>query len=56
MNAIEAFKLDQFSPEAIRQGLSEAQRVASSGSAEEKAEAEIQVEVFTALQAAISQN
>ena len=57
VNAVEAYTLDQFSPEAVRQGLSEAQRVAGgSGSPEEKAEAEIKVEVFTALQSALSHN
>ncbi|KAI3613426.1 hypothetical protein CBS9595_004259 [Malassezia furfur] len=57
VNAVEAYSLDAFSPEAVRQGLAEAQRVAGgSGSAEEKAAAEIEVEVYTALQAALSQN
>lgn len=38
----------------MRQGLADAQRVASgNGSAEEKAEAEIAVEVFTAIQGAL---
>ncbi|WFD36484.1 delta subunit of the central stalk of mitochondrial F1F0 ATP synthase, atp16 [Malassezia cuniculi] len=54
VNAVEAFKLDQFSPEAVRQGLADAQRVASgNGSAEEKAEAEIAIEVYTAIQNAL---
>ncbi|WFD18595.1 delta subunit of the central stalk of mitochondrial F1F0 ATP synthase, atp16 [Malassezia caprae] len=53
INAIEAYTVDKFSPE----GLADAQRVASgNGSAEEKAAAEIEVEVFTALQHALSQN
>lgn len=57
VNAVEAYSLDQFSPEAVRNGLSEAQRIAGgSGSPEEKAEAEVKVEVFTALQAALSHN
>ncbi|CCU99815.1 unnamed protein product [Malassezia sympodialis ATCC 42132] len=57
INAIEAYTVDKFSPEAVRQGLADAQRVASgNGSAEEKAAAEIEVEVFTALQHALSQN
>lgn len=57
MNAVEAYSLDAFSPETVRQGLAEAQRVAGgSGSPEEKAAAEIEVEVYTALQAALSQN
>ncbi|CEH14477.1 probable atp synthase delta chain mitochondrial [Ceraceosorus bombacis] len=55
INAIEAYELDQFSPENLRNALSEAQRVASgSGSPEAKAEAEIEVETLTALQAALS--
>ncbi|KDN41412.1 putative ATP synthase delta chain precursor, mitochondrial [Tilletiaria anomala UBC 951] len=54
VNAIEAFPLEDFSPDAVRSALSEAQRVASgSGSPEQKAEAEIEVEVYTALQAAL---
>lgn len=57
VNAVEAFTLDSFSPDAVRQGLAEAQRVASgSGSPEEKAEAEIEVEVYSAIQSALSQN
>lgn len=57
VNAVEAFTLDSFSPDAVRQGLTEAQRVASgSGSPEEKAEAEIEVEVYSAIQSALSQN
>ncbi|KAK0551466.1 delta subunit of the central stalk of mitochondrial F1F0 ATP synthase, atp16 [Tilletia horrida] len=54
INAIEAFPLESFSPEAVRNALTEAQRNASSGSDEAaKAEAEIEVEVYTALQAAL---
>lgn len=57
VNAIEAYPLDQFSAEAVRSALSEAQRVASSGSsAEAKAEAEIEIEVYTALQAALGRS
>ncbi|WFD44875.1 delta subunit of the central stalk of mitochondrial F1F0 ATP synthase, atp16 [Malassezia psittaci] len=57
LNAVEAYSMDAFSPEAVKQGLADAQRVVSgSGSAEEKAAAEIEVEVFTAIQAALSQN
>lgn len=42
--------------QAVRQGLSDAERVLSgNGSDEEKAAAEIEVEVFTALQSALSQ-
>ncbi|KAK4054614.1 delta subunit of the central stalk of mitochondrial F1F0 ATP synthase, atp16 [Microbotryomycetes sp. JL221] len=54
VNAVEAYPLDSFSPEAIRSGLAEAQRVASgNGDATEKAEAQIEVEVYEALQAAL---
>jgi len=42
--------------QAVRQGLSDAERVLSgNGTDEEKAAAEIEVEVFTALQSALSQ-
>ncbi|KDE03942.1 ATP synthase subunit delta [Microbotryum lychnidis-dioicae p1A1 Lamole] len=54
VNAVEAYPLDAFSPEAIRSALSEAQRVASgSGDAAEKAEAQVEVEVYEALQTAL---
>ncbi|GAA6002900.1 F1F0 ATP synthase subunit delta [Rhodotorula paludigena] len=54
VNAVEAYPLDAFSPEAIRSGLAEAQRVAAgSGTEEEKAEAQIEVSVYEALQAAL---
>ncbi|EST06298.1 ATPase, F1 complex, delta/epsilon subunit, N-terminal [Kalmanozyma brasiliensis GHG001] len=57
VNAIEAYPLEEFSAEAVRSALSEAQRVASSGSsAEAKAEAEIEIEVYTALQAALGRS
>ncbi|ETS61049.1 hypothetical protein PaG_04987 [Moesziomyces aphidis] len=57
VNAIEAYPLDNFSTEAVRSALSEAQRVASSSSsAEAKAEAEIEIEVYTALQAALGRS
>ncbi|CBQ70506.1 probable ATP synthase delta chain precursor, mitochondrial [Sporisorium reilianum SRZ2] len=57
VNAIEAYPLENFSAEAVRSALSEAQRVASSGSsAEAKAEAEIEIEVYTALQAALGRS
>ncbi|WFD32107.1 delta subunit of the central stalk of mitochondrial F1F0 ATP synthase, atp16 [Malassezia sp. CBS 17886] len=55
INAVEGFTLDSFSPEAVRQGLAEAQRHAGSSSGVEKVEAEIAVDVFTALQAALAQ-
>ncbi|PWN22294.1 putative ATP synthase delta chain precursor, mitochondrial [Microstroma glucosiphilum] len=55
INAIEAYPLEDFSQEAIRSALSEAQRTAGgSGSPEQKAEAEIEVEVLQALQSAVS--
>ncbi|KAM0749052.1 ATP synthase subunit delta, mitochondrial [Meredithblackwellia eburnea MCA 4105] len=54
INAVEAYPLDAFSPEAIRSGLAEAQRVAAgSGDEATKAEAAVEVEVLEALQAAI---
>ncbi|SJX61180.1 probable ATP synthase delta chain precursor, mitochondrial [Sporisorium reilianum f. sp. reilianum] len=57
VNAIEAYPLENFSAEAVRSALSEAQRVASSGSsASAKAEAEIEIEVYTALQAALGRS
>ncbi|GAA5820666.1 hypothetical protein JCM3770_004957 [Rhodotorula araucariae] len=54
VNAVEAYPLDAFSPEAIRHGLAEAQRVANgSGTEEEKAEALVEVQVYEALQNAL---
>ncbi|SCV70141.1 BQ2448_1535 [Microbotryum intermedium] len=54
VNAVEAYPLDAFSPETIRSALSEAQRVAfGSGDAVEKAEAQVEVEVYEALQTAL---
>ena len=51
INAVEAYSLEDFSPEAVRSNLAEAQRVASgSGSEEEVAEARIELEVYEALQ------
>ncbi|KAG0040485.1 delta subunit of the central stalk of mitochondrial F1F0 ATP synthase, atp16 [Podila clonocystis] len=55
INAIEAFPVDEFSAEAVRTGLAEAQRLATTGATEEeKLAAKIEVEVFEALQAAIN--
>ncbi|CAO1613179.1 unnamed protein product [Parajaminaea phylloscopi] len=55
VNAIEAYPVEDFSSEAVRSALSEAQRAASgSGSPQQKAEAEIEVEVLTAIQSALS--
>jgi len=51
INAVEAYSLEDFAPEAIRSGLAEAQRVANGGGSEEEvAEAKIEVEVYEALQ------
>lgn len=51
INAVEAYSLDDFSAEAVRSNLAEAQRVAGgSGSEEEVAEARIELEVYEALQ------
>ncbi|KAI9298267.1 ATP synthase subunit delta [Neoconidiobolus thromboides FSU 785] len=55
INAVEAFPLDSFDKETINNNLAEAQRIASgNGTEEEKATASIQVEVFEALNAAVS--
>ncbi|RKP22532.1 putative ATP synthase delta chain precursor, mitochondrial [Syncephalis pseudoplumigaleata] len=54
INAVEAFKLDDFSPEAIRDNLAAAQRAVSAGGSEQEvAKAKIEVEVLEALQAAV---
>ena len=51
INAVEAYSLEDFAPEAIRSGLAEAQRVANGGGSEEEvAEARIELEVYEALQ------
>jgi F-type H+-transporting ATPase subunit delta len=55
INVIEAFPLEEFSLEAIRTNLAEAQRIASTASTEEeKAVAKIEAEVYEALQSALS--
>ncbi|KII92771.1 hypothetical protein PLICRDRAFT_155575 [Plicaturopsis crispa FD-325 SS-3] len=55
INAIEAAPLDHFSPEAIRANLAEAQKVAAgNGSEEDKMEAQIEAEVYEALQHAVA--
>ncbi|GHJ86066.1 hypothetical protein NliqN6_2468 [Naganishia liquefaciens] len=55
INAVEAYEMDNFSPEAVRSGLAEAQRVLSSSASEQdKAEARVEVEVFEALQSALA--
>ncbi|KAI9592376.1 putative ATP synthase delta chain mitochondrial precursor [Syncephalis fuscata] len=57
INAVEAFKLDDFSADAIRENLTAAQRaVAAGGSEQEIAEARIEVEVLETLQAAIGKS
>ena len=51
INAVEAYSLEDFSAEAVRSNLAEAQKVAGgSGSEEEVAEARIELEVYEALQ------
>ncbi|KAG9324489.1 hypothetical protein KVV02_006083 [Mortierella alpina] len=55
INAVEAFPVEEFSAEAIRNNLAEAQRVAASGATEEeKLAAKIEVEVLESLQSAIN--
>ncbi|KAF9586449.1 delta subunit of the central stalk of mitochondrial F1F0 ATP synthase, atp16 [Lunasporangiospora selenospora] len=55
INAVEAFPVEEFSIEAIRQNLAEAQRLANAGATEEeKIAAKIEVEVLEALQSAVS--
>jgi len=55
INAVEAAPLEDFSPEAIRTNLAEAQRIASGpGSEEDKLEAQIEVGVYEALQHALA--
>jgi F-type H+-transporting ATPase subunit delta len=55
INAVEAYPLENFSIENVRAGLAEANKVLGSSAPEaEKAEARIEVEVFEALQAALS--
>ena len=55
INAIEAFPVEEFSAEAVRTGLAEAQRLAnSSATEEEKVAAKVEVEVYEALQVALN--
>ncbi|KAG0328701.1 delta subunit of the central stalk of mitochondrial F1F0 ATP synthase, atp16 [Dissophora globulifera] len=55
INAVEAFPVEEFSAEAIRNNLAEAQRVANSGSTEEeKLAAKVEIEVLESLQAAVN--
>ncbi|KAF8477289.1 F1 complex, delta/epsilon subunit of ATPase [Kalaharituber pfeilii] len=54
INAVEAYPLDHFSPEAIKSQLAEAHKIASgSGSEQDVAEAKIEIEVLESLQAAV---
>ena len=49
VNAVEGYPLEDFSAEAVRNQITEAQKIASgSGSELDKAEAEIELEVRTA--------
>ncbi|KAL2261184.1 hypothetical protein VTK26DRAFT_4599 [Humicola hyalothermophila] len=52
INAVEGFPLEDFSPEAVRAQIAEAQKVANgSGSEQDIAEAKIELEVLESLQA-----
>ncbi|KAL8944358.1 MAG: hypothetical protein Q9211_000625 [Gyalolechia sp. 1 TL-2023] len=54
INAVEGFPLEDFSSEAVRSQITEAQKVASgSGSEQDVAEAKIELEVLESLQAAL---
>ncbi|CAN8096308.1 unnamed protein product [Discula destructiva] len=54
INAVEAYPLEDFSADAVRAQISEAQKVASgSGSEQDIAEAKIELEVLESLQAAL---
>ncbi|OCK77645.1 ATP synthase delta chain mitochondrial precursor [Lepidopterella palustris CBS 459.81] len=54
INAVEGFPLEDFSAEAVRNQISEAQKIASgSGSEQDIAEAKIELEVLESLQAAL---
>ncbi|KAF9435823.1 delta subunit of the central stalk of mitochondrial F1F0 ATP synthase, atp16 [Entomortierella beljakovae] len=55
INAVEAFPVEDFSPEAVRTNLAEAQRlVTSAPTEEEKLAAKIEVEVLESIQAALN--
>ncbi|KAG2205221.1 ATP synthase [Mucor mucedo] len=55
INAVEASPLEEFSLERVQAGLAEAQRIASSAATDkEKAAAKIEVEVYEALQSALT--
>ncbi|KAF2155892.1 ATP synthase delta chain mitochondrial precursor [Myriangium duriaei CBS 260.36] len=54
INAVEGFPLEDFSAEAVRNQISEAQKIANgSGSEQDIAEAKIELEVLESLQAAL---
>ncbi|MCJ1442752.1 MAG: delta subunit of the central stalk of mitochondrial F1F0 ATP synthase, atp16 [Stictis urceolatum] len=54
INAVEGYPLEEFSAESVRSQISEAQKIASgSGSAQDIAEANIELEVLESLQAAL---
>ncbi|KAI5793134.1 F1 complex, delta/epsilon subunit of ATPase [Geopyxis carbonaria] len=54
INAVEAYAIEDFSPENVRALLAEAQKIANgSGSEQDVAEAKIEVEVLETLQAAL---
>ncbi|KAJ6260986.1 LOW QUALITY PROTEIN: ATP synthase subunit [Drechslerella dactyloides] len=54
INAVEAYTLDEFSVEAVRAQLAEANKIASgSGSEQDIAEAKVEIEVLETLQAAL---
>ncbi|KAI9359484.1 ATP synthase [Pilaira anomala] len=55
INAVEACPLEEFSLERVQSGLAEAQRLLSSAATEkEKAAAKVEVEVYEAIQSALS--
>ncbi|KAK6430676.1 delta subunit of the central stalk of mitochondrial F1F0 ATP synthase, atp16 [Oleoguttula sp. CCFEE 5521] len=54
INAVEGFPLEDFSPENVRNQITEAQKIAGgSGSAHDIAEAQVELEVLESLQAAL---
>ncbi|KAL9088044.1 MAG: hypothetical protein Q9165_006385 [Trypethelium subeluteriae] len=54
INAVEGFPLEDFNADAVRSQIAEAQKIASgSGSEQDKAEANIELEVLESLQAAL---
>ncbi|TIB77873.1 hypothetical protein E3Q23_01082 [Wallemia mellicola] len=53
INAVEAFELSAFDKSAIKQGIQDAQKLKASGSEVEKAEAEIELDVYSELEAAL---